>query len=55
MAEKKSEKKKKILIIDNEALNDAIREDYLSNFRYDIYIASNGSEGMDMLAKTTTF
>jgi DNA-binding response OmpR family regulator len=52
MAEKKSEKKKKILIIDDEAVNRAILEDYLSNFGYEIYMAGNGSEGVDMLAKT---
>jgi DNA-binding response OmpR family regulator len=52
MAEKESEKKKKILIIDDEALNRAILEDYLSSFGYEIYMASNGSEGVDMLAKT---
>jgi DNA-binding response OmpR family regulator len=51
MAEKESEQKKKILIIDDEAVNRAILEDYLSNFGYEIYMASNGSEGMDMLAK----
>ena len=52
MAEKESEQKKKILIIDDEAVNRAILEDYLSNFGYEIYMASNGSEGVDMLAKT---
>ena len=52
MAEKESKQKKKILIIDDEAVNRAILEDYLSNFGYEIYMASNGSEGMDMLTKT---
>jgi DNA-binding response OmpR family regulator len=52
MAEKKIKQKKKILIIDDEAVNRAILEDYLSNFGYEIYMASNGSEGVDMLAKT---
>ncbi|MGD2088050.1 MAG: response regulator [Candidatus Aminicenantes bacterium] len=52
MAEKENEQKKKILIIDDEAVNRAILEDYLSNFGYEIYMASNGSEGVDMLAKT---
>jgi len=53
MAEKENQKKKKILIIDDEAVNRAILEDYLSSFGYEIYMASNGSEGVDMLAKTT--
>jgi DNA-binding response OmpR family regulator len=52
MAEKKSKPKKKILIIDDEAVNRAILEDYLSNFGYEIYMANNGSEGVDMLVKT---
>ena len=52
MAEKEREKKKKILIIDDEAVNRAILEDYLSSFGYEIYMASNGSEGVDMLEKT---
>lgn len=37
MAEKESKQKKKILIIDDEAVNRAILEDYLSNFGYKIY------------------
>jgi len=53
MIEKENEQKKKILIIDDEAVNRAILEDYLSDFGYEIYMASNGSEGVDMLAKTT--
>jgi DNA-binding response OmpR family regulator len=52
MAEKENQQKKKILIIDDEVLNRAILEDYLSDFGYEIYMASNGSEGVDMLAKT---
>lgn len=52
MAEKENQQKKKILIIDDEAVNRAILEDYLSSFGYEIYMASNGSEGVDMLAKT---
>jgi len=52
MAEKENEKKKKILIIDDEVVNRAILEEYLSDFGYEIYMASNGSEGVDMLAKT---
>jgi DNA-binding response OmpR family regulator len=53
MAEKENQQKKKILIIDDEVLNRAILEDYLSDFGYEIYMASNGSEGVDMLAKTS--
>ncbi len=53
MIEKENEQKKKILIIDDEAVNRAILEDYLSDFGYEIYMASNGSEGVDMLAKAT--
>ena len=53
MAEKENQQKKKILIIDDEVLNRAILEDYLSDFGYEIYMASNGSDGVDMLAKTS--
>jgi DNA-binding response OmpR family regulator len=53
MSEKENQQKKKILIIDDEVLNRAILEDYLSDFGYEIYMASNGSEGVDMLAKTS--
>ena len=53
MAEKENQQKKKILIIDDEVLNRAILEDYLSDFGYEIYMASNGSEGVDMLTKTS--
>jgi DNA-binding response OmpR family regulator len=53
MAKKENEPKKKILIIDDEAVNRAILEDYLSDFGYEIYLASSGNEGVDMLARTT--
>ena len=53
MAKKENEPKKKILIIDDEIVNRAILEDYLADFGYEIYMASNGGEGIDMLAKIT--
>lgn len=52
MTEKYSEKKKKILIIDDEAVNRAILEDFLSNLDYETFTAKNGDEGVEMLAKT---
>jgi CheY-like chemotaxis protein len=51
MAEKETEHKKKILIIDDEVVNRTVLEDDLSGFGYEVFTAGNGTEGLEMLEK----
>ncbi len=53
MAPKEKEPKKKILIIDDEAVNRALLEDYLGGLDYEIHQAKDGGEGIQMLVKTS--
>jgi CheY-like chemotaxis protein len=53
MVEQGKESNKKILIIDDEAVNRAVMEDYLTAFDYKVTMAKNGNEGLEMLSRIT--